>query len=100
MSILSSLKQHYRSRFLTALRRGQSRRATVDAASESLEDRALLSSVSFSQATGTAVFNADADDANVLRISSPDADTLVIRSQVASGGILSDDPITLQGDAG
>lgn len=99
MSILSSLKQHYRSRFLTALRRGQSRRATVEAASESLEDRALLSSVSFSQATGTAVFNADANDENVLRISSPDADTLVIRSQVASGGILSDDPITLQGDA-
>lgn len=100
MSIFSSLTQQYRSRFLTALRRGHRRRVTTEAAaSESLEDRALLSAVSYNAVRQTAVFNADADDVNIVRVSSPDADTLVIRAQILAGGLFVDDPITLQGDA-
>ncbi|MFK7817747.1 MAG: hypothetical protein AB8G99_03430, partial [Planctomycetaceae bacterium] len=102
MSIFSSLTQQYRTRVLAALRRGRVRRRMVDStapASESLEDRALLSAVSYNATTDRVVFNADADVENVVFVSSPDSDTLVIRGQLLTGGLLSDDVLTLQDDA-
>jgi Ca2+-binding RTX toxin-like protein len=64
-----------------------------------LEDRALLSAVSYNATTDRIVFNADADVQNAVFVSSPDSDTLVIRGQVLAGGLLVDDPFALQDDA-
>ena len=102
MSMFSSLTQQYRTRFLSALRRGRGRRRAsreITAASESLEARALLSAVTYVEAHNRVEFFADADQQNVVVISSPDADTLVIRAQQIVGGLIQDDPITLQSDA-
>ena len=96
----SSLFRRYRSRLLDALQRGHMRRRNKSAgASESLEQRALLSAITYDQVTQSAIFNADANEENVVTISSPDADTLVIESQVLAGGGLVADPIVLQGGA-
>ena len=96
----SSLFGRYRSRFLDALQRGRMRRrAKSSSAPESLEQRALLSAVTFDQVTQAAIFNADFNEENLVTISSPDADTLVIQSQILDGTNVVADPIDLQGGA-
>ena len=101
MSIFSSLKQRHAKRLLRALRRGRRRRSGgATAATEALEQRALLSSVTYNPATEVAVFDADPGDINVVTVESPNSDTLVIRSQRrdATGATVSDQ-INLQGGA-
>lgn len=92
-----SVTKQYRSRLVAAVQRRRRQRGSVS--TESLEQRALLSAVTYDAVTEAAIFNADGGHDNVVTISSPDADTLVIQSQRRDAGFLVDDPITLQGDA-